>query len=150
MIAVAASLLSVPVLGAPLAPTRASSLVTLVAQSGVVTDCPDGGYGFAQQAADGSFAAFTIPAKHVLVVTSIDWERTGTPAQTVTHSFSSQATGSASRIVALANVLSDANGRAGGTLVIPSGTAIEAGRTVCMDAAGLPFAVLHGYLAKDK
>jgi hypothetical protein len=133
---------------------KPSALVTLVAQSGVVTDCPDGGFGFAQQQpTTGNYTAFTIPPKKVLVVTSIDWQSGGggiTADRLVTATVTSQATGTESLMIARHSVRADSLASAGGTLVIPSGVAVAAGRTVCFEVDGLPFGVLHGYLAKDK
>jgi hypothetical protein len=138
--------------GAASAP-KPSALVTLVAQTGVVTDCPDGGFGFAQQQPGGSFSAFAIPPKKVLVVTSIDWQSGGggiTAGRLATATISSQATGTAKLFIARSSVVADGLASAGGTLVVPSGVAVTSGRTVCLEVDGIPFAVLHGYLAKDK
>jgi hypothetical protein len=146
----AAAALFASAAGAASAP-KPSALVTLVAQTGVVTDCPDGGFGFAQQQPAGSFSAFAIPPKKVLVVTSIDWQTSGVMAdRLVTATITSQATGTPSLVIARSSVRSDGLASAGGTLVVPSGVAVASGRTVCLEADGLPFAVLHGYLAKDK
>ena len=129
---------------------KPSNLITLVAQTGVVTDCPDGGFGFAQQGDDGNFSAFAIPNKKVLVVTSFEWTGLGTANRYATATLSSQVTGGESLLLARSSVLGDSVGAVGGSHVIPNGVAVPAGRTVCLDSPGTPFAVLHGYLAKAK
>lgn len=99
----------------------------------------------------GSFAAFAIPAKQVLVVTSIDWQTGGvTASRLITATIISQATGTPSEVIARSSSVSDEGASAGGTVLFPSGIPVKSGRTVCLNVDGLSFSVLHGYLTKDK
>lgn len=135
------------------AAVKPSALVTVVSY---YNSCPGGsGYVFDTQVkSDGSSTPFTIPAKSVLVVTDFSFVFHGGPSGTSGNvellladpsspgSFSRVAEGSAPLPAGLG----------GATIQFPTGFAVKAGSTLCVQSlvGGLPTATVHGYLTKDK
>ena len=134
--------------GGPLAPTRASQLVTLQAS---LADPVCGQFGrpfTTRVTSDGQFEiGFVIPPKQVLVVTSVEWSVFGAdPSETARVSLGTN--GGASYFIGAA--LADATGAAGGAASVSH--AIRPGTTLCISAVGVDdlSARLHGFLAKDR
>jgi hypothetical protein len=134
-----------------LSAAKSSDLVTLESSGGNDPACPHSGTPFATRVlADGTRAAFTIPPKRVLVITSVDYAfETPIPdgAPAVFHVTLQTASESV-------NVLSGATvsngGFATGTAEVAAGVAVKPGPALCADAGTTRSAILHGFLAKDK
>jgi hypothetical protein len=134
-----------------LSAAKSSDLVTLESSGTTDPACPLGGTPFATRIlADGTRAAFTIPAKRVLVITSVDYAfETPIPdgAPAVFHVTLQTA-------IESVNVLSGAtlsNGGFGtGTAEVAAGIAVKPGPALCAEAGTTRSALLHGFLAKDK
>jgi hypothetical protein len=139
----------IPAAAVALEPSRASDLVTLLADDSA--DCPIAGFVFDTRVlADGSQVPFTIPPKRVLVITGVDFVRNGvTPGAGTTGLVSQQPTGAVLASPLLqADGVADVNGFIAGSAVAGPGVAVRGGAPLCI--AGADAAVLRGFLAKDK
>lgn len=132
----------------PLAPTRASQLVTLHSS---VTGGACGALGKSVDSRvmpDGSVEiGFAIPPKQVLVVTSLEWTVQGADPSEV----SQVSLGASGARFFRGGALADGAGAAAGTANFFH--VIRAGTTICLtsssDIDGLE-GTLHGFLAKDR
>jgi hypothetical protein len=135
----------------PLAPTKPSQVVTL-ANSGLACPLLGGGQVFdVRVGSDGSETPFSIPDGQVLVITGIDWSvflLPGLPGETVIAFLRTPPSPSAAPTVWRGAAVADANGRAGGTAVIPN-VVVKPGVPVCLFPGGSA-GTLHGFLAKDE
>lgn len=134
----------------PLAPGRASDLVTLITKD--LTPCAVAGVAFDTRVLpDGSAVPFTIPAKHVLVVTSLHFVAGAAPVagQTGTAVLT-LATATTSHAVLQAVGVTDSDGTYAGSAHSEQGVAVRAGATLCLLGGTSTSGVLHGFLAKDK
>jgi hypothetical protein len=96
---------------------------------------------------DGTNAPFSIPDKHVLVVTSFDVQASGSAgASAEVGLFVSNGTGGLSERARCGGIVGS-NGFASASCAIPNGAAVKAGSTLC--SAGVVVNV-RGFLAKDK
>jgi hypothetical protein len=143
--------LAAPSAASALTAARSSDLVTLESSGSTDPGCPHGGTPFATRIfPDGTRAAFTIPAKRVLVITSVDYAFV-TPAPDGAPVFFQVALQTAADNV---NVLVDASvsngGFGSGTAEAAAGVPVKTGPTLCANAGTSRTAVLHGFLAKDK
>ncbi len=135
--------------GGALAPTKASQLVTL---SGSGSTCLSGLKKMDTQAhGDGTTAAFTIPAGMVLIITGAEWDATAGGNAVDTFFINLEGTGTATVHVAAGPVGSGA-GLAGGSTTFSSGIVVKPSTNICvgLNSLNTPFAVIHGFLAKDK
>lgn len=140
---------------APLAPTAASQLVTA---SGSSTECGPGSSAKLidqRQNADATISPFVVPAKRVFVATSFDFLVTGAaPSQAITATLSLVDAGLTTvATVGAPTVVSDSTGRAGGTLLLPSGVAVKPGTKLCFQISTAntgTIGFVHGFFAKDK
>ena len=86
---------------------------------------------------DGSRKAFTIPAGHVFVITSFDWDVEGSSQANNTVWTAVTLMGPASNVNALySGATADSIGRAAGSTLVPNGIVIGSGTTMCMDYVG--------------
>ena len=145
----------------PLAPTKASQVVTLATAAGAPT-CPfiaAGKVVDSLQKPDATTASFSIPPGSVLVITEA--EIVGANAASAGDRCEinlNLATATTSNVLATHEELCDASGRISGTLTFPTGAVVKHGSTICAvgfddtTAAALPgiLAVVHGFLASDK
>ena len=96
---------------------------------------------------DGTNAAFSIPDKHVLVVTSFDVQASGSAgASAEAGLFASDGTGGLSELARCGGI-AGSNGFASASCAIPNGAAVKAGSTLC--SAGVVVNA-RGFVAKDK
>jgi len=144
---------------APLAPTAASQLVTVL---GTDTECAPGSDAKLvdqQQNADGTSSPFVVPDKSVFVMTSYDFsffsgddgDRQVQDVQLELVVF--DATLTHLSYVSLRSALSDSRGSGSATVLLPSGFPMKAGTRLCFgfgnhSGGGLVF--VHGFFAKDK
>jgi len=109
------------------------------------------------QESDGTAATFEIPAKHVFVVTSVDFNIQG-PASGHRYeaavSRENPTTGANANITEIAGV---SNGSVNATIVIPSGSVVKSGMRLCSVVDDFtdfshPIAevIVHGFFAADK
>ena len=152
-ISTSATLAAAPAAATPLAPTKASQLVSLIAPADSHATCPSAGIPFEETGTNGLRTPFVIPPTMVLIVTSIHFEIfNGTPSTNANGTITSQAIGEDFRIVVAVGAASlDARGNGGGAILIPTGVRVPAGRTVCIqNAGGLTGGLLYGFLAADR
>lgn len=132
----------------PLAPTKASQLVTLQA-SALDPACGVAGKRFdTRVTSDGQFDVdFAIPPKQVLVLTGAEWAVFGANPS-ATNLVSLGTNGGASYFIGTAQA--DAGGTAGGSARFSH--TIRPGTTLCISSVGVSDlnARLHGFLAKDR
>jgi len=101
--------------------------------------------------AEGFATPLVIPPKQVFVATSLDWAGTGFTASRMAFvSLYLQHGQSSGPVVLQASALADANGAAGGNVVIPNGLTVHAGKILCLSGLGTAGGFLHGYFTKDK
>ncbi len=134
----------------PLVPTKPSQVVTL-ATSGLACPPLGGGQVFdVRVGSDGSETPFSIPEGQVLVITGIDWSilLPASAGETVVAFLRTPPSPSAAPIVWRDAALADADGRAGGSALIPN-VVVKPGVPVCLFPGGA-IGNLHGFLAKDK
>lgn len=141
---------------APLAPSKASALVSLFAPGDSTSTCPsEGSTGipFEQLATNGVRTPFVIPPTMVLIVTAIHFlVLNGPPSTNAPVSISSEMADDPLRFpLAFGTASLDAGGEGGGTILIPTGVRVPAGRTVCIarEGGGLTGGLLFGFLAPD-
>jgi hypothetical protein len=142
-------LLLLPSSAPALEPKRASDLVTLFATGEGL--CPIAGLSFGTRIlSDGTQVPFTIPPKHVLVITGFEFVRDGvTAGQGTTGLVSQQPTGAVTASPLLqASGVAAANGFVSGSAVADPGIAVRPGAPLCV--GGADAAILRGFLAKDK
>jgi hypothetical protein len=133
-----------------LAPAKASDLVTLFTST--KTTCPGGGEQFDLRVLpDGTIAPFTIPAKQVLVVQSVDWTiGSSVPAGLTVSPTVTLQTGATAIPILIGSGTTNSDGGASGTVLAPPGITVRAGPSLCISGGDFTSAVLHGFLAKDK
>ncbi len=107
---------------------------------------------------DGTTAPFVIPPKQVFVVTAVD-----IAAQNITagHSyflelFRLTPAGGLGTLIVNASGTTPTTGRVGAQLVIPNGSVVKSGTTLCVGTfdgntgSTTPEVIVHGFFAKDK
>jgi hypothetical protein len=145
---------------ATLWPNEASDTVTIQADSQLSGSCGGTLFKFDRRVvkSGGTVEAFTIPPQKVLVVTSLDWWASGGGVGFSNRSRTAwlfRFNGGVNGPSAQSTALADANGRAGGSAVFPTGIVLQNPRIFClqMDAqsSGEPIiGVVNGFLAADK
>jgi hypothetical protein len=142
--------------GSFLGPTKPSDLVTIRSSRAKCEPSPwlklD-----TQITGDGTLVPFVIPARKVLVVTSIDFRQGATGSSGKQEEFflfpSAANIGVNLAIVDLMAAPGSSDGRAGGSFVV-TGVAIKAGNPCWgvnnLDSLGSADALVHGYLAADR
>jgi hypothetical protein len=132
------------------AAARPSDLVTLSAIQPLGAACPQGGAAFARTDGATPAAAFEVPRRRVLVVTSVQLVVNEADALDKTALLTAQ-TASHEQLLTAGALTLDASGDGGASIVIPSGLRVPSGRTVCL-RSGAPLAggYVHGYLAPDR
>ena len=137
---------SAAVHAAPLAPTKASQLVTVLNSS---TTCNSGSgrvLNFVAQG-DGSVAALAIPAKSVLVVTAWEWCEGSNPS----GAFVTLAIDGPGGFVPVSSVLRDPLTSACSRADLGQGARVSGGAQLCVTPVGAgAFVKAHGYFTKDK
>ena len=135
-----------------LVPNKASDLRTVVGEA-PGTQCPGiNNPGFRtvdrQQNPDGTTSPFSIPAKSVFVVTSLDVQVGGNGAGATAEAvlLVSDGTGNLTEIAECGGI-AGSNGFATASCTMPVGTAVKSGATLCF--VGLR-AIVHGFIARDK
>ncbi|HVH06083.1 MAG TPA: hypothetical protein VNE71_08815 [Myxococcota bacterium] len=147
-----ALLSSAPSFAGALAPAKASDLV-VAATSNSAPDCPITGRAFdVRFLPDGTEEPFVIPPKHVLVITSVDFNLSTSPPQPDQTATPVVALRTALNSVPLlqGSTFTDGNGNASGTMVASAGVPVRPGPTLCILGGDTPYAILHGFFAKDK
>ena len=136
----------------PLAPSKASQLVSLLAPADAAQTCPSLGVPFQQVGTNGERTPFEIPPSMVLIITAIHFSVfNGNPSTNSFATVSSEITGSEFRVpLAVGTALLDAGGEGGGMMLIPNGVRVPAGRAICVSGSGLTGALLFGFLAPDE
>lgn len=150
-------LLAAPLHAGPLAPTKASQVVTLTRTS---TTCgPPGSYELEQVLPDGSLAPFAIPEKSVLVVTGYQVSQNGNGGAIAGHTilFGLLAAGVNQ---ALETVVADPNSAYSATRSLAPGIIVASGMQLCVVAQDVSNAFagqsngfgarVYGFIAKDK
>jgi hypothetical protein len=140
-----------PVSAAPLAPRKASELVSLQA-SPTTTSCAAGnGRAFDLQfRPDGStLFTFSIPAGQVLVVTDVTFQKSGLAAN-ATYAPAVVTDSLFSIPIVLPTVTANAAGNAGGSVSLQHGLVVRSATSICFFDNANFTARLHGFLAKDK
>lgn len=134
----------------PLAPTKASQLVTLNLSGAECPGHPSARLFDRRVNADGTASSFTIPSGQVLIVTGLDW-RQGLTTTNQEEVFVYQADGDGTLVDSLSVASTDQ--RAGANIQV-SGVSVAAGRQLCFQVnsgnIGSADAVLHGFLAPDE
>jgi hypothetical protein len=136
----------------PLAPSKASQLVSLLAPADAPPTCPSLGIPFQQLGMNGVRTPFEIPPSTVLIITAIHFSVfQGSPSTNSSATITSEMAGDEFRLpLAVGTALLDARGEGGGMILIPTGVRVPAGRTVCiLPGGGLTGALLFGFLAPD-
>lgn len=147
--ALAALALTGPASAGPLAPARASDLVTVYTKN--ATPCPVAGVAFDTIVlADGTEQPFAIPPKRVLVVTSLDWNLTSASPGVAAAPVLGLQTGGASLPLLQGSGVTDSNGTAAGTVTAPTGVVVRSGPQLCLIGGATPAGLIHGFFAKDK
>jgi hypothetical protein len=145
------ALVAGPAAAGPLAPRKASELVSLEA-SPTTTSCAAGnGRAFDLQfRPDGStLFTYSIPTGGVLVVTDITYQKTGLAAG-ATYSPSVVTDSLFSIPLVLPTVTANSAGDAGGSVSLKYGPVVRSGTSICfLDNANFT-ARLYGFVAKDK
>ena len=143
-----ALLSAAPSFAGALAPAKASDLV-VAGTSNSAPDCPIVGRAFdVRFLPDGTEEPFVIPPKRVLVITSVDFNLSGSPNQTASPVVSLQ---TATTVPLLqGSALTDGSGTASGTMVASPGVPVRSGPTLCIIGGFTPYGILHGFFAKDK
>jgi hypothetical protein len=131
---------------APLGPTKASQLVTVLASS----DTCNAGFGrvlnFLVQG-DGSIGTLVIPDKSVLVVTAWEWCEGSNPS----GAFVSLAIDGPGGLVPVSNVLREPLTSACSRADFGPGVRVSNGSQLCASPVGAgAFVKAYGYFAKDK
>lgn len=154
-----------PVSAGPLAPTKASQIVTAFASSvpDAVQPCFEGASADVYRVTsignpDGTGRPFAIPSKHVFVVTSFDYQvfGTGTSRNILISVLAVDPANPPTSIIgypafAITGAATDSGGSAFGNAQIPSGLVIKPPAVPCVGIPGDPaLVVLHGFFAKDK
>jgi hypothetical protein len=145
---------------APLAPTKPSQVVTLQSLPGLSGTCPKGDVAVDRQiAGDGTLMPFTgAPPGQVLVITGLDWA-TGSgslsgQAITVTLQLDPGNGGLTQAVFADQTTTSVSVEHEAGRSLVVSNVVVKPG--ICLGVRvsntppGLGFAIVHGYLTKDK
>lgn len=145
---------------APLAPTKASQLLTIYTAGG----CPIGGapagnsQGFSQMVRpDGTVGTFSIPAKQVFVITEATLTTTSEPAGDAMLTFIAVGTASGGSPVSIRVETASANGAVTSTFLFPSGITLKSTATACAEMFNqthgggvIVSATAHGFFAPDK
>jgi hypothetical protein len=134
---------------AALAPAKASDVVAVYTKGNV--DCPNGGTAFDTRVLpDGTEVPFAIPPKKVFVITSLQFsfEADAPPNHHATPTVSLQ-NGATIVPLLVASAVTDAEGDASGSLVVPQGVTVRSG-TICITVGNSASGMLHGFFAKDK
>ena len=139
-----------------LAPRHASDLVTLFAIGGPA--CPFGGLRMSMRVrSDGLTEPFSIPAEQVLVITDWQWGPVVRGVNAWESATLSLQTGGTNSLVGVSGgntggAAGVADGRTGSGPSIEGLVAVKPGVFICVGSQSgtLPFAVVHGFLAKDK
>ncbi|HVH06084.1 MAG TPA: hypothetical protein VNE71_08820 [Myxococcota bacterium] len=133
-----------------LAAAKSSDLVTLESSGTTDPACPLGGTPFATRILpDGTREPFTIPAKRVLVITSVDYVFE-TPIPDGGPAFFRVSLQTTEIVPVLSDTTVANTGSAAGRAEAAAGVAVRAGPPLCADAGITRSALLHGFLAKDK
>jgi hypothetical protein len=143
----------VPIIGSVNAGPRPSTMIRLASSDNE----PQGGCTFAQehrfiqQFPDGTVGTsdFVVPPNKVLVLTSFQYYRgpsTGS-LSLLALLIVSQAGGSTRNTIFVNGVMTDTTGAGAGTVAMPTGTPVGAGKVVCLDAGGYWLVYGEGYLA---
>jgi len=137
-----------PAAAGPLAPARASDVVTVYTNG---APCPIVGVAFDTIVLpDGTSQPFSIPPKRVLVVTSLDWNVTsGSPGVAAAPVLSLQ-TGGGGLPILQGSGVTDSNGTAAGTVTASTGVVVRSGPQLCLVGGVGPAGLIHGFFAKDK
>jgi hypothetical protein len=143
----ALALVSVPaVRAAPLAPTKASQLVTVLSSNATC----NAGFGLVlnlQSQGDGGVVLLAIPEGSVLVVTDWEWCETSNPSA----AFVSLAIEGPSGLIPVSSVHRDSLTAACSRADLGHGVRVSSGSQLCATLVGANgFAKAHGYLTKDK
>ncbi len=139
-------------LTAPLAPVKASDVLTLTNSS--PTSCGGGGAATIDQVAnsDGTIVPFVIPPKKVLVVTGVEWDATGAEGTQFVFLLV-RIGGSTANTVFRDSAVAGSGQHASGNAVIPAAV-VKSGTQLCAAISGSPSTapalVVHGFLAPDK
>ena len=163
-LAVVLSILALAARGAaaaPLAPAKASQVITAYARSTTPASpaCPVFPNSYAVDTigkGDGTARPFAIPPKSVFVVTSFDYQIVGASTSKQVQVFlvtvdPANPPTTELPAFALAGGMSDAQGSLFGTAQIPAGLVVESPALLCVVAPGATgvLVAVHGFFAKD-
>ena len=143
----------------PLWPLVASDTLTIQASGSLSGPCPGNNAGmitFDRLIVGSNVVAFTLPQNKVLVVTSFDWQATGT-AQSANRSRTAslyRSIGGVNGPSAQSTALADHNGKAGGAEVFPTGLVLKNPAKLCIQmdqptSGETVIGVVNGFLAPD-
>jgi hypothetical protein len=133
------------------APSKPSDLRT-VNGSPVGSDCPGSpGLGAVDivQNPDGTTSALVIPSKSVLIVTSVDFQDSGSAGDVKQVGLFSANTEGGNALLARCGASVGGNGVAQGSCTLPFGVAVRSGASVCY-TPHTANVIVHGFIAKDK